>query len=316
MLDLTAQPGKEAPSGSGNSPISLPPEWPALAGMLVERTDSSVSLQGPRGELRLSVPPDAGVYAVDEAPITLDDLSVFQNLAVWGAGNPSQVEALQVLPPLADLQALIAFSTQPEPTGETRPLGPLTAVTRAGWGAADPDHNASDEYGLFHADTNPEGWLVYTEPLAEALNTIVVHHSALSFTDGPREIQQFHMERRGYADLAYHFVIDGFGQLYEGRALSARGAHTGGANTGTVGIVLLGDYSLVPLLRAPLETLGTLVAYLAEQYAITHLAGHRDFQPDVTQCPGDNLEAFLPDLAVELGLAFGTEGYVPPPWAG
>ena len=51
---------------------------------------------------------------------------------------------------------------------------------------------------------------------------------------------------------------------------------------------------------------------LIDAYAITHLAGHRDFQPGVTLCPGDNLEVLLPDLAAELGIAFGTEGYVGP----
>jgi hypothetical protein len=52
-----------------------------------------------------------------------------------------------------------------------------------------------------------------------------------------------------------------------------------------------------------------LIQCLADAYAITHLAGHRDFQPEVTLCPGANLELLLPAMASDAGLAFGIEGY-------
>lgn len=91
-----------------------------------------------------------------------------------------------------------------------------------------------------------------------------------------------------------------------------RGAHTGGHNTGTVGIVLLGNFQIDEPTEAQLASLRTLSGCLIDAYAITHIAGHRDFQPGITDCPGDNLEALLPDLATELGLEFGTEGYAGP----
>lgn len=52
---------------------------------------------------------------------------------------------------------------------------------------------------------------------------------------------------------------------------------------------------------------------LRDVYRLTHIAGHRDFQPGVTVCPGLHLEALLPELAVELGLEFGVGGYVGTP---
>jgi N-acetyl-anhydromuramyl-L-alanine amidase AmpD len=165
---------------------------------------------------------------------------------------------------------------------------------------------------LYDPVTNPGGWLVYTEPLPEVLTTIVVHHSALPLSDGPREIQQMHFQFKGYADIAYHYLIDETGQIYEGRSLTVRGAHTGGHNTGTVGIVLLGNFEVSQPTETQLASLHTLSACLIDAYAITHIAGHRDFQPGVTDCPGDNLEMLLPTLAAELGIEFGTEGYAGP----
>ncbi len=187
----------------------------------------------------------------------------------------------------------------------------LNIIPRSEWGAVEPDLDASIE-GLYDPVSNPGGWLVYDEPLSKVLNTIIVHHSALPLSDGALEIQSKHVQFKGFADIGYNFVIDESGQIYEGRCLTARGAHTGGHNTGTIGIVLLGNFELTEPTEAQLTTLKRLVRCLAREYAITHLAGHRDFQPQVTVCPGKNLEALLSNLATELRLEFGTGGYVEP----
>jgi len=189
-------------------------------------------------------------------------------------------------------------------------LDSLRIVSRAEWGAVEPKLDSVE--GVYDPVTNPGGWMVYDEPLEKVLTTIIVHHSALPLSDGPREIQQMHFEFKGYADIAYHFLIDETGQIYEGRSLTVRGAHTGGHNTGTVGIVLLGDFMVGEPTEAQLVSLRTLSACLIDGYNITHMAGHRDFQPGLTDCPGDNLEVLLPDLAAELGIKFGTEGYAGP----
>lgn len=192
-------------------------------------------------------------------------------------------------------------------------MPPLAVISRAEWGAAAPDYTtAAAERGLYDPLTNPGGWLVYALPLAEVLRTLIVHHSALPTTDGPRAIQTLHMQRRGYADIGYHFIIDAAGLLYAGRDLAVRGAHTGGANTGSVGACLLGNFELAAPAAAQLDTLRALGADLAARYGLTHLAGHRDFQPEATVCPGAQLAPLLPDLATALGLTLGTGGYVPP----
>lgn len=124
--------------------------------------------------------------------------------------------------------------------------------------------------------------------------------------------KQMHLQFKGYADIGYHFVIDAAGKMYRGRDLNVRGAHTGGFNTGTVGIVLLGNFETTTPPQPQVDAFKTLARCLVSAYHITHLAGHRDFQPTETVCPGALLEPLLPSWASELGLKFGTDGYVPP----
>jgi N-acetyl-anhydromuramyl-L-alanine amidase AmpD len=140
----------------------------------------------------------------------------------------------------------------------------------------------------------------------------VVHHSALPDTEGPRQIQDIHMRERGFADIGYHFVIDRRGNIFEGRTIAVRGSHTGGRNYGTIGVVLLGDFENTQPTNKQWESTRLLVHCLAVNYGLTHLAGHREFQPERTVCPGRHLESRLPELASELGLVYGTEGYVGP----
>lgn len=202
----------------------------------------------------------------------------------------------------------------PHATGETRPLGPLTVYTRAGWGALPLRLDNWGERGTFEPQSNPGGVLTYPEPLSNWLRTIVVHHSALPLSDGPFEIQQFHFEERGFADIAYHFVIGPDGAIYEGRPLNVRGAHVGGYNTGSIGIVLMGNFELKEPPPEQVAALEALIDYLTSSYPITHLAGHKDFNPDDTQCPGVNLYRRLPEFAARHNLELGTGGYEIPPW--
>lgn len=197
---------------------------------------------------------------------------------------------------------------------ETTLFGPLTMITRSGWGARPLDPGASGETAPFDPQTNPGGLLVYPEPLSDWLRTIVVHHTALPLSDGPREIQALHMDERGYADVAYHFMIDPEGFLYEGRPLNLRGAHVAGYNTGSIGVVLIGNFEVLEPTSAQLDTLNILVAHLAETFPVTHLAGHKDFNPQETQCPGAHLSPILPEIAARQNLLYGTGGYVAPAW--
>ena len=105
------------------------------------------------------------------------------------------------------------------------------------------------------------------------------------------------MDRRGFADVAYHFLIDSEGVIYEGREINVRGAHVQGFNTGSVGIVLIGNFSETEPTQAQTDSLENLVDYLRYTYEIRYLAGHKDYpdqSPDGTECPGVYMYPLLP----------------------
>lgn len=52
------------------------------------------------------------------------------------------------------------------------------------------------------------------------------------------------MEKSGYADIGYNFLIGDDGNIYVGRDFNYRGAHTPGHNNNTVGIGLIGSFNV------------------------------------------------------------------------
>ncbi len=129
------------------------------------------------------------------------------------------------------------------------------------------------------------------------------HHTAgrriETLEDGLAEmrfIQDFHQNGRGWQDIGYHYCMDDAGRIYEGVPPDFRGTHTGGANTGNIGISLFGNYDIAgeyPT-AASLESLVAIWSWLAFDYGVNpdRLLGHRDYTS--TACPGEN---FYPRLA-------------------
>lgn len=211
----------------------------------------------------------------------------------------------------------------PPPT--VSPPGPARSTTlkridrpaitpRVAWQARAVDHQAANEAG-FYSLANVEGWREYESDLRAVYRTLVVHHSVLYETDDAatmREIQNQHMDMRRWADIGYHFGVGRSGEVFEGRALAVRGTHVEGYNTGSVGVVFLGNFEEATPADAQIEAGRHLIDWLALRLDLTHLAGHRDFN-DFTECPGAHMLPYLQMLASSAGLVLGTNGYQPPP---
>lgn len=64
--------------------------------------------------------------------------------------------------------------------------------------------------------------------------------------DWIRSIYEYHTQVRGYWDIAYNFVVDPCGRIWEGRwggiDKPVTGAHAGGFNDGSVGVLALGSF--------------------------------------------------------------------------
>ncbi|MEO5680400.1 MAG: peptidoglycan recognition family protein, partial [Acidimicrobiales bacterium] len=125
----------------------------------------------------------------------------------------------------------------------------------------------------------------------------------------------FHTTDKGWADIAYNFLIDRFGQVWEGRTGSLSGPVKGDATGGSQGFdqlaCFIGDHTSQPPTGAALEVMGKLLGALAGRYGIDvrpgtkvtftsrgsnlhpagrlvttpTIAGHRDMSK--TTCPGD-----------------------------
>ena len=109
-------------------------------------------------------------------------------------------------------------------------------------------------------------------------------------------IQAYHRDSLGWADIGYHYLVGRDGRVYEGRALTAQGAHSGGVNNkNNLGVSVIGNFSCgLP----PAAQLRAVAAFLADRRAAYGLSGatllgHRDFGP--TECPGNALYAWLQD---------------------
>lgn len=108
-----------------------------------------------------------------------------------------------------------------------------------------------------------------------------------------RNIQNFHMDSNGWADIAYSFLYDSYGSIFEGRGWGVVGAHTLNYNSQGHGFAFLGDGDHELTLEA-LESLRWLIAESDRRYGTKPIRGHRDVF--ATHCPGDWLYGRLGSL--------------------
>jgi hypothetical protein len=139
---------------------------------------------------------------------------------------------------------------------------------------------------------------------------ITVHHTAatqpMTREDGIKEmqfLQDLHQNTDGWIDIGYHFLIDGAGDIFEGRPMNVVGAHTEGKNTGNIGISMMG-YFHPPQNNQPtdaqLASLRKIIQAVAAMNNIkmTELYAHREL--NATDCPGDILYPIFQSMRTEL----------------
>jgi hypothetical protein len=241
---------------------------------------------------------------------------------IQGAGEPSPAgsTATSIVRPAVFAQPAVARRAAVE-TGVVAAVLPQPAiVNRAGWAA-----NESLRKG-FVATT------------AE-LRATVVHHTAgtnsYSSSQSPqivRDIYYMHAVTNGWGDLAYNFLVDKYGTVFEGRYGSIAspegqmrvGAYAQGFNTYSMGIAAMGDYSSIAadqtildrmrdvivwrFSSTPTLNMATPAYFPANTYHTTdrylpRIFGHRDVL--ATVCPGDDIHGRIPALITAVTDAMG-----------
>lgn len=161
---------------------------------------------------------------------------------------PQNVNAVLISPPEAPVD--VQF---PPPAAATVPGQAPQIITRAQWGA-----NESMKCGAPIYD--------------KGIRAAVVHHTAGSNDYTPqdsagiiRSIYEYHARTLGWCDIAYNAMVDKYGQVFEGRAggmsRAVQGAHTGGFNSDTWGVAMLGDFNVEPPTPIQLRTTGRLLGW-------------------------------------------------------
>jgi hypothetical protein len=245
---------------------------------------------------------------------------------VWLPGDVSGVQVRVELPPTGDrrgrsVSGLAAHLVEPDmaPTSTAEPpAGSAVAatsrppvITRARWGA----------------DERIRGRISYGKPVKVGFvhHTVQSNSYAASETAGlVRADYLYHVKSRGWSDVGYNFLIDRYGQIFEGRAggmdRSVLGAHTGGMNSGSFGVALIGDFSSAAVPGAAQRALARLFAWKLDVHhsdplsttvmrsagggtsrypagklvRVRNISGHRD--TNLTACPGNRGYAILPAL--------------------
>lgn len=127
-----------------------------------------------------------------------------------------------------------------------------------------------------------------------------LHHTAAEWhgPEGVRQTQDFHMDSRGYNDIAYSFLVDDDGTIYEGRGAGVVGGHTEGDNDESHAICAMGNFVNRPPTDAMVSSIANLVRHGAAHrwWPAQLTGGHKDAPGASTQCPGDHLYARIPTI--------------------
>lgn len=199
----------------------------------------------------------------------------------------------------------------------TTPLAASAAVdvavrSRAQWGA---------DSGVLRAAPRYSPW-----------KKAIVHHTVTTNSYGDaaaqiRSIYYYHSVTRRWGDIGYSYLVDKWGNVWQGRAGNENsiGAHASGWNTGTIGVSTLGDFSSARPTASMIDSVAKLVAaklgargiqpmgadsftheeldrsghWVPVRSSAPNVMGHRDAVDKVgargaaTACPGNRLYSMI-----------------------
>ena len=163
----------------------------------------------------------------------------------------------------------------------------VTIIRRASWGARAPRSRSTVAWSRRTGFT--------------------VHYSAGPTSQTPRQIQNFHMDSNGWADIGYNFLVDRSGKIYEGRGWTVAGAHAAPHNTTHIGVCFIGrDGDATPAAKNAIRSLYDE----ANRRSGRPLARtwHGGLYGNSTECPGADLRSW-----VRAGMPAGGGGGTPDP---
>ena len=187
--------------------------------------------------------------------------------AAW-FGSSARLQ-IRVRGRVRDLKAIVV-KPGPDPTLRVAPRANAAQpaiVPRSGWGADEKLRKGAPV-------------------IAPRVLAAVVHHTATpngyastQVAGIIRSLYLYQTRGNGLADIAFNYLVDAQGRVYEGRYggvdRNVVGSHTAGFNTGTIGIALIGNFSKSGPAARQVQSLDTLLAWRLD-------VGHIDPKSRVT----------------------------------
>lgn len=243
-------------------------------------------------EVQIDPTDDGGNGTVSTEPVILSAKDSVEVAAVSADGEPlaAQLEVYSSTVTAADATASSAASS----VAWDNPR----ILSRAAWGA----NESLVRYGYSRG----------------VVTGAMIHHTAGTndYTQAQvpailRSIQAFHVNGRGWNDMAYNVLVDKFGRAWEGRGGGVNqpiaGGHAWGVtNSRVFGISLMGNYETATPSSTMLETMNQVIAWKLQMHNVNPygstsgsggqdggstwlpaISGHRD--ENATSCPGRNV---------------------------
>lgn len=145
---------------------------------------------------------------------------------------------------------------------------------------------------------------------------LTVHHTAVLLEDNrraPDQLRAFQADHqaRGWADIAYHLLIDLHGNVYRGRPAWAVGdTSTTYDPAGHLLVTCLGNFEAQAVPAPQLQAVVDVLAWACARFGVSAktIRGHRDYV-SATACPGADLYRYIDTGAMQRAVAL-KQGHV------
>jgi hypothetical protein len=204
-----------------------------------------------------------------------------------------------------------AAAANPKRQFPAQPGTPPPIIERSAWGAESVPPRSAPDYGVVQ--------LAFVHHTVTA-NDYAADQSAAIVLG----IAKYHRDTNGWNDIGYNFLVDQYGQVFEGRAggvgQAVIGAQAQGYNSQSTGVAVLGTFTDAPIPEPAMAAITQLLGWKLSLHgvpceggltvvsgggslnryssgtpvAMQRISGHRD--GDKTECPGNALYAQLPEL--------------------
>lgn len=163
-----------------------------------------------------------------------------------------------------------------------------TVIPRSRWTSWFPEDSDMDRIGRIRRITvHHEGNRPFTATSISECRARIVN-----VLNGERGV--------GHRDIAYHYVIDPAGRVWEGRDIRWEGRHTRNNHAGNLGVVCLGNFEEQAIPPAQLASLERFLRDLQKKHKIgrKQIFTHQELSP--TLCPGKDLQRKMGPLRARL----------------